>query len=386
MSPRAPTIAVDALGIDEPGGGRTAVLFLFRALAELRPGWRFIVLVSRREAAFDQLANVRQVVLPARKGWWARGLLQAYVPYLVWRHRVDLVHFAKSQGAVVFGARSVLTLFDVTTLRHPEFHRRDAVWYWRYVQPVMGRLADAVVTLSEDAAGDLVKLLHIPRPKITVVPCAGQFDAECPAAAAGAEAPESASLPDRYLLFVGAVAIKKNLATLIRALARLRQRLADPPCLVLVGPRYSKSDAGAIFELVRELDLEAHVRYLGVVPEASLPGLYRRALLFLMPSVHEGFGIPCLEAMACGAPVVASRASALPEVIGEAGVLVDDYSSPEAWAAAIEPLVTDAGRRAELAEKGRQRVRQFTWPNSAQILADLYERLLASSSQARQAT
>lgn len=377
MTSRAPVIAVDALGIDQPGGARTAVLYLFQALAMLRPQWRFLIYLSRPEPLLAPLANVGQVIWPARKGLWARSLMQCLMPMLVWRHGVDLVHFTKSQGAILWGAKTVLTLFDVTTLHYPEFHTRSAVWYWRYLQPVVARCTDAIVTLTGDAARDIHKLLKVPAPKITVVPCAAQFESAVPdeTAVCPDRAPLN-GLPETYLFFVGIVAMKKNLATLIRALAVLRRRQLPVPTLVLAGPRYALSDAGEIFDLIKQLGLEPFVRYLGPVDKADLPWLYRQAALFVMPSVHEGFGIPCLEAMVCGTPVVASRASALPEVVGEAGVLVDDYMSPEAWAEAIDALLKDPQRRKELVERGRRRAQMFSWTRSAQILAGLYERLL----------
>lgn len=383
MNAATPRIAIDALGIDQPGGGRTAVLYLFRALFELRPDWQITIFLSRREPLLGPFGNVRQIIVPGRKGIWARLLMQALMPYWVWRHRVDLVHFAKSQGSKVWRTKTVLTLFDATTLRHPEIHSHLAVWYWRNLQPIMARWSDAIVTLTNHAARDLQELLTIPASKITVVPCASQFASLPPAAPIPQRVSERlAALPETYLLFVGMLALKKNLTTLIRAMAVLRQRQTRPPVLILAGPRrYELSDASTqVFDLIKQLDVETLVRYVGEVDEASLPELYRRARLFVMPSLHEGFGIPCLEAMACGTPVIAARASALPEVVGDAGVLVDEYLSPEAWAMQIEQLLADSARHADLAERGKRRAQSFNWRCSAQILAQLYEQLLARPS------
>jgi len=373
---RAPIIAVDAIGIDQPGGARTAVLCLFRALAELQPDWQLLIFVSQREPALAAFGNVRQIILPARKGWWARVLIQMLMPYIVWRYDVDLVHFTKSQGGLVWGVKVVLTLFDLTTLHHPEIHSPLAVWYWRFGQPLMARFSDAVVTLSLNAARDIQNFYAVPPNKITIVPCAPQFEeAELEKRSALTEL----NLPPTYLLFVGALALKKNLTTLIEAYNLLRQRRADAPALVLAGPRYTLSDASAIFNQICLLGLEPFVHYLGPVKDAVLPELYRRAQVFLMPSMHEGFGIPCLEAMRCGTPVIASRAASLPEVVGEAGALITDYMSPQAWADGIQAVLDDPARRAELVARGRQRAQTFSWSRSARVLADLYQRLLIYS-------
>lgn len=373
-----PLIAIDALGIDQPGGARTAILDLFNTLFKIRSRWRYLVFLSRSEPLLTSFPNVRQIVLPVRKGLLARVLIQILMPYMVLRHNVDLVHFTKSQGGLVWGAKVVLTIFDVTTLRHPELHSPQAVWVWRCLQPIVSRHADAVVALSNNAAHDIHQILHVPEEKIAIVPCAAQ--SSCSAQLAGdsiVRIKARYDLPERYMLFVGILARKKNLLTLLRALSILQERGIGFPPLILVGPRYRFSDASEeILELVEELGLGQRVRYIGPVASNELAPFYSAADIFLMPSIHEGFGIPCLEAMKCGTPVIASRASALPEVVGEAGLLVDDYMSPVAWAAQIARLLSDAELRADLAEKGESRAQRFTWERSAQMLAALYERLL----------
>jgi glycosyltransferase involved in cell wall biosynthesis len=378
MSTALPLIAIDALGIDQPGGGRTAVLYLFDMLFQIRPEWRYIVFVSQEEPLFSRHPSVRQIVLPLRKGFLARGLVQLLMPFTVLRYKVDLVHFTKSQGAFVIGAKKVLTLFDVTTLRHPEIHSKQAVFYWRHIQPIMARNMDAVVTISKDAANDLKKLLGVPQEKVHIIYCAGQFS--------GSDQPpktdfdvvrESYGLPQKYLLFIGILALKKNLVTLIHALKILKQEGIDFPPLVLVGPRYHISDAGEIFSLIEQLDLTSRIIYTGPVDSQELETILSHAEIFLMPSIHEGFGIPCLEAMACGVPLIASKASALPEIVEDAGILVEEFMAPQEWARSIAILLKNPDERDKLAERGLQRSKDFTWQRSAQTLASLYENLLS---------
>jgi glycosyltransferase involved in cell wall biosynthesis len=327
------------------------------------------VLLSKRESLLDQYPNVRQIVLPARKGWWARLLAQLVVPIAALVTRADLVHFAKSQASWVVGVRTVVTLFDLTTLHQPQWHGHFAVWYWRHIQPLMVRQADAIVTLSKHVAQDIVETYHIGTNQLFVVPCAPQpvkLD----------HVPDLPKLPARFVLFVGMIARKKNLGTLIRAIALLGQHGSQAPSLVLAGPRYELSDDGGVLELIRELNLEGRVHYLGAVSIHVLDQLYRQATLFAMPSVHEGFGIPCLEAMQRGTPVIAAHASALPEVVGDAGLLVEDYLSPQAWAQAISTLWNEPLLRNVLIARGYQRVQCFNWEKSAQMLAHVYAGLL----------
>lgn len=365
----SPVILVEALGIDEPGGGRTAVLYLFDALARLCSQWRFVVLLSRREGLLDQYPHVRQIILPARKGWWARLLAQLVVPIMALITRADLVHFAKSQASWVVGVRTIVTLFDLTTLRQPQWHGRFAVWYWRHIQPLMVRQADAIVTLSKHTAQDIMTAYHVGADRLFVVPCA-------PQPVKLNDMTDQLKLPAPFILFVGMIARKKNVGTLLRAIALLNHHGSQAPSLVLAGPRYPLSDDGDILELVGELNLEERVHYLGAVSIPVLNQLYQQATLFAMPSVHEGFGIPCLEAMQFGIPVIAARASALPEIIGDAGLLVDDYHSPQAWAQAIATLWADSQLRDALVARGYQRAQCFSWEKSAQLLARVYAQLL----------
>lgn len=371
-------IVVEALGIDQPGGGRTAVLYLFNALIEMRPDLRFLIFTSQPEPLLSHYSNVQQVVLPVSKGILARVLVQILMPFVVLINKVDLVHFTKSQGAFVIGTKKVLTLFDVTTLQHPEIHSKMAVLYWRYIQPLVARHVDAIVTISKDASCDIQNLLNVSKDKVHVVYSAGQFSSlDHTSAVEFKSVQERYGLPPKYMLFVGILALKKNLVTLIRSLKCLSQERIEFPPLVIVGPRYSISDAGEIFDLVEQLDLSHKVFYTGPVDTYELETILRQADLFLMPSVHEGFGIPCLEAMTCNVPLIASKTSALTEIVGDAGILVEEYMSPQAWANSINDLLNNPIKRAKYAEKGRERSKEFTWSKSAQALSDLYDRLLS---------
>jgi glycosyltransferase involved in cell wall biosynthesis len=376
---RSPTILVDASDIHRPSGGRTAVLELFRVLFARETSWHYIVLVSQPEPDFD-FPHVRQWVIPFHSRPLERLWIQAVVSYLALLRRVDLVHFARTMGGFSRPAKNVLTVFDLTTVLHPELHARTALWYWRHLAPLHLRWADRIIAISQDVADGLVQHFGLPSDKIEVVYCAPQSIFEEPVPPQLVEdVRRKHGLPARYLLFVGMLAKKKNLPALIRALHLLQERGVDFPPLVLVGRRYRQSDDSAIFEQLHTLGLESHVRYIGPVGDDDLRGLYGGAEMLVFPSLHEGFGIPCLEAMKCGVPVVAARSGATPEVVGDAALLVDDPMDAEALATGIQRLLEDTPLRQDLITRGAARAAQFSWPRLAGQVLALYRHLLAPS-------
>jgi len=373
---RPPTILIDATDIDKPSGGRTAVLELFRHVFAQEPGWRYLVLVSQPEPAFD-LPPVRQIVVPFRHRVLERLWIQAVVSYFSLRRAADIVHFARTMGGLAWPAKSVLTVFDLTTLVHPEIHSRSAVWYWQHIAPLHLRWADRVLAISHDVASDLVKLAQMPPAKIEVMYCAPQSIFDEPIQPALVEAVRRRyDLPEAYLLFVGMLARKKNLSTLIRALHALQQRMQPTPFLVLAGRRYKQSDDSALLGEIEALGLQSNVRYLGPVDTDALRGLYGGASALVFPSLHEGFGIPCLEAMKCGVPVIAARSGAIPEVVGDAALLVDDPLSAEALAESIRLVLEDPALRQQLIARGLDRAKLFSWPHIAGQLLRLYRQSL----------
>ena len=183
-------------------------------------------------------------------------------------------------------------------------------------------------------------------------------------------------LPGRYILFVVMLAKKKNLPTLIDALYILKASGFQCPPLIIAGRRYKQSDASDIFGQIRTLGLDDDIRYIGPVEDEVLPALYRGAEVFIFPSLHEGFGIPCLEAMMCRVPLVTARSGAIPEIVGDAALLVDNPTDAHALAAAIQRVLTDSDLRDTLVDSGTQWVTQFTWPHLADKVASIYKSLL----------
>ena len=147
--------------------------------------------------------------------------------------------------------------------------------------------------------------------------------------------------------------------------------------MILAGPYYPQSDGSKIFDLIKVLNLENHIHYIGKIDFDDLVGIYQAASLLIMPSIHEGFGLPVLEAMQNSLPVIASRAASLPEVVGSAGVLVDDYLNPNSWAKEISRLLRDDDLRNDLLKKGKEQSQKFSWKLSAQKTINIYQQIVS---------
>jgi len=172
------------------------------------------------------------------------------------------------------------------------------------------------------------------------------------------------------ILHVGHCGIYKNIEGILRSIPLLVARLGPQVVFVKVGGPFTRSQLA----LIDRLGIEQHVQHLGMIPAADLPGVYAGADLLLMPSLHEGFGLPALEAMACGTPVIASNQGSLPEVVGDAALLVEP-NDVEQIAAAAERLLTDARLRADLRKKGLKRARTFTWERTARETLAVYQQV-----------
>lgn len=372
------TILIDASDIDKPSGGRTAVLELFRALFALESSWQFIVLVSQREPDFAAFSHVRQVIVPFRNRILERLWIQIAVMYFVFVKSVRLVHFARTMGSLVWYAKSVVTVFDITPLHYPELHAKTTVWFLKCLHPFILRHTDRIIAISNNVKDDLVHNFQLPSDKIDVVYCAPKAIFSTHAESSESyEALRQYHLPERYILFVGMLAKKKNLPTLIEALGILKGSGFQCPPLVIAGRRYRQSDESDIFQQIHTLGLDKDVHYIGPVDDIVLPALYHRAEAFIFPSLHEGFGIPCLEAMICRVPLVAARSGAIPEIVGDAALLVDDPTDAHALAEAIRRTLTDADLRHTLVTRGAVRAERFEWPRLADEVMTIYEDLLA---------
>jgi glycosyltransferase involved in cell wall biosynthesis len=267
----------------------------------------------------------------------------------------------------------VATIHDLSFLRLPECFEPSLLDYLVGNVPQTVQRADWLLVDSENTRRDLIELLDAPDERITVIypgiesrfrPIRDSHSLE--------QTRAKYALPERFVLSLGTLQPRKNYARLIKAFAELQH---PDVALVIVGERgWMYKD---IFALVQERQLQHRIVFAGFADDKDLPALYNLAEVFCFPSLYEGFGIPPLEAMACGVPVIAGDNSSLPEVVGEAGILVD-VSDRTVLAGALEQLLNDPDYRSELSARGLSRAQRFSWQGAATLLLDTYNRLSAA--------
>jgi glycosyltransferase involved in cell wall biosynthesis len=294
-------------------------------------------------------------------------------PRLVHADRAELLHM-QYVAPPWAGCPVVLTVHDVSYRIFPEFFSpRVRFVVTALIGPSMRR-ARRVITISECSRRDIIRFYRLPPERVVVTPLAAgaEYTRQPPAEVARVRA--AYGLPERYFLAVGNVQPRKNLARLVTAFGAVAAAAPDAQ-LVLVGR--SAWRGSEVAAAITRLGLAGRVRFTGYVPAADLPALYSGALGFCYPSLYEGFGLPVLEALACGTATITSNVSSLPEVAGDAALLVAPTSAPEI-AAALSRLLTDAPTRQLYAARGPARAAQFSWAQTARQTRAVYDAVLGT--------
>jgi glycosyltransferase involved in cell wall biosynthesis len=286
---------------------------------------------------------------------------------------IDLFHATDHLLPRLHGIKTVFTLHDLIYCVHPETHKPLNRWFLTLMMPRFLRMADAVIAISENTRQDAVRFYHLEEDKIHVV-YEGVNPSFRPApAGAIAEIRRLYSLPDRFILYLGTIEPRKNLITLLEAYRHLLR--GDSELRLVIAGKKGWLYTG-FFERMREWGLEEQVLFPGFIPEADLPALYSAADLFVFPSLYEGFGLPILEAMACGTAVVSSNTSSLPEIVGDAALTVDPQDTG-AWVTALTEVLGNEQLREELRTKGLQQARKFSWEKTARETLEVYRKVLS---------
>jgi glycosyltransferase involved in cell wall biosynthesis len=299
---------------------------------------------------------------------------QLAIPWAVASAGVDLFHAPHYVVPPITRGRFVVTIHDCIHLRFPQYlPNRTAIYYARFMMASAARRSRRVLTVSQASKDDIVNFLRVPASKVEVI-----HNALDPRLAGEPTAEEVAHVRERFLLnspfvlYTGNIKPHKNLDRLVEAFAILRRDGFENTKLLIIGDEVSQYPN--LRRLVHRHQLHQHVRFLGFVPDATLAVLYRLAAVFVFPSLYEGFGLPPLEAMAAGAPVITSNVSSLPEVVGDAALLIDPMDAG-AIARAMASVLGDPRLRDDLVRRGRERVKAFSWTRSVARIRAVYGEL-----------
>ena len=383
-------IAINGYFLQQPAtGSGEHIYYLLEGLDGIEDPSSYIV-------AYPRLAESRTVRLPplgprfemrevkgtARrlgvglgKLWWEQaGLLE-----LGRSESFDLLHCPYFASPLFPNVPTVVTIHDVIPLVLPEYRRAIHVRLYTHLVSAAARRARAITTVSETAKKDIVRTLGIPADRVHVIYNAADSSLHPVADRSTLEAlRETYGIEQDFLLYFGGFDVRKNVMRVVRAFGSARESFQRPCQLLLAGslglvghPLYPDPRP-----LIRKLGLESKVVLAGRIPEEDKAILYSASTALVFPSLYEGFGMPVLEAMACGTPVVTSKLSSLPEVAGDAALMVDP-TDVEALAGAMVRMVNDRSLRDELAGKGLRRASEFRWEDSAMKTLEVYRRAMS---------
>jgi len=305
---------------------------------------------------------------------WLPGMPRCLEEYMLGGLDVDVVHSTTFSVPRFRDKRKklVVTIYDLTVLTHPDCHKRINVDHCLGGIKDAIKYADAIIAISNHTKADLVNYLKAPEELITVVHlAAGAEFFEVKDAAILSAVRARYKLPERYILFLGSLEPRKNIKNLLKAYANLKEGTRKEYSLVIAGAMGWKNND--ISQMIDELALADKVRFTGYIKSNDLSALYSSAALFVYPSLYEGFGLPILEAFACGCPVITSNVSSMPEVAGDAARLVSPLDVQDITIA-MEEMLGDESLRNMMRMKGFERSAEFTWARCARETLKVYEK------------
>ena len=344
-----------------------------QALARRDDDDQYLLLCREADQAFVESLGPRFEALPDTSPHYS-VTEQLRIPLALRRRRVDLFHAPHYVVPRLVPCPYVVTIHDCIHLRFPQYlPNRLASVYAKAMMQMAARGARRVFTVSYASKLDILHYLRIPADRVEVIYNApDQHITAQPPAETLARTRDRYQLTSPFILYTGNIKPHKNIDRLIEAYADLRRRGIEDYKLLIIGDEVSKYPN--LRRLVHRFHLHQHVRFLGFVPDATLAALYRLATVFVFPSLYEGFGLPPLEAMTAGAPVITSNVSSLPEVVGDAALLIDPMD-PTSIADGLARVLCDADLRADLVRRGQARARAFSWERSAARVHEVYREL-----------
>ena len=321
----------------------------------------------------ESIPNLRLIQAKSsslRGHWWSVGL-----PMYARRARFDLFHGTNFEVPLWKRRRTVLTIHDLSTLLYPETHRASAVRRARLRLPIAAKIADAIITPTEAVRQEVCERLKVKAGKVSAIPEAPRRTFSPMREEETVAIRKRLRVEDEFLLFVGTLEPRKNLLTMMRAFEEVINRTSVRPQLVIAGGEGWLIDETLSF--INSASLKDRILLTGYLNDEDLRALYSSCRAFVYPSLYEGFGLPPLEAMACGAPVIASRIAALQETLGDAAILIEPLDVQTLSRTIIEVL-RDERRRAAMGEAGIKHAAKFSWDKAAMLTHELYAKVLAS--------
>jgi O-antigen biosynthesis alpha-1,2-mannosyltransferase len=371
-------IAICARTWDEPGGIGVYTRNLVSQLIRLDRQNRYVLFYTN-PSLIGQLShydNVDEIHVPSHKnilGTQIATLIwdQVFVPWYARKHDVDVIFHAKFAVPLVTKRKTVMVLHGTERFFYPQFSNTGDMLFFRTVYPYYLRRASAIIAVSNRAREDIINQLNIDPSKVTTVHLAISPGFRKINDAKTLDAVRKKyELPNRFILHVGHIYPGKNFGRLLRAFARIREHMDIK--LVNVGAPRRKYTGD--LTLIRELQLEPHVQLAGYVPHEEIVAFYNLAEVVVFPSIYESFGLPVLEAQACGCPLVTSNSGGIPEVAREAAMYVDPTNVEEIAQRTLETL-TNKTLRANLVRRGFQNVMQFSWEKTSMKTLKVLESL-----------
>jgi glycosyltransferase involved in cell wall biosynthesis len=303
----------------------------------------------------------------------------ACLPALVWKLGADLLHSPAFVAPIAASCPVVITIHDVTYLLYPSHFANSWTTYLRLVMPPAVRSAAAIICGSENSKHDISKAYDIAPNKVRVVPYGVDHKRFHPGATLDAKWAQAMGIRDGYVLHVGTFSYRKNIPTLLRAVALLRDKgkWGERQVVLAGSQNLSLKGAPEVFAAIQELDLSGCVVLTGHIPDEHVAGLNAYASMLVMPSLYEGFGFPVVEAMAVGTPVICSNTSSLPEVAGDAAILFPPEDQ-HALAEAMQDVIENRSLAEELRHKGFEQARSFSWQRNAEQTIGIYRDVTGS--------
>jgi glycosyltransferase involved in cell wall biosynthesis len=372
-------VGLDAIPLATPRTGVGHYTFeLARHLALIAPSDEFELVspfpfaaapIQTDESLPSNLSIVHKRVNSLRRRWFAVGL-----PLYIKQSAFDLFHGTNYEVPLWSRCPAILTIHDLSLFLHPETHEDRLVRRGQRRLPVMARTASSIITPTESVRREVCEHLHVNPSKVISIPEAARDIFRPIPIEETSETRRRLQIEDDFILFVGTIEPRKNLLTLLKAFEEILRSTSLRPQLVICGREGWLT--GELFSYLRKSGVEDHLRFTGYLTDEDLCALYSSCRAFVYPSLYEGFGLPPLEAMACGAPVITSNIPAITETVGTTAARLISPTDTQALARSIIELFENENERRRLSSNGLKRASQFSWERTARLTLEVYTQLL----------